>query len=224
MIMAFIDQGIEDLDATNFPSLDFLSSVERVAVFFPLNKEYPPEASGLPKSALTSGKDGRGPKTKDELIAGQVGSLIGVVGTLAEKLDTNQDREAEFICITQGNTSYSLAVSSIKPNRNKGNAVAAAVAVAVSPVAPVAVNHITSHDVLKKFAAETKAKKIGLFPRKSPGDIYIYAFDGSEFRSDQFKQLLLKAIIKVVGKERTKKIVMTIKKEQMVEEDFDVGF
>ena len=225
VIMAFIDQETESLEINDFPSIEFLSRVERLAVFFPLNKEYPPEASGLPKFALTSGKAGRGPKTKDELIAEKVGSLIGVVGTLADKLDNNQDREAEFICITQGGESFTLPVSSIKPNRNNGeNAAAAAVAAAVSPVAPVAVNRITGLDVLKKFAAETKAKKIGLFPRASPGDIYIYAFDGSEFRSDQFQQLWLKTIIKVTGKERTKKIVMTIKQKQSVEEDFDVGF
>ena len=95
---------------------------------------------------------------------------------------------------------------------------------AVSPVAPVAANCVTGLDVLKKFAAETKAKRIGLFPRASEGGINIYAFDGTEFRSDQFQQLSLKTIIKVTGKERTKKIVMTIKQEQTVEEDFDVGF
>ena len=78
---------------------------------------------------------------------------------------------------------------------------------------------------MKKFAAETKAKKIGLFPKLSPGDIYIYAFDGTELRSDQFQQLMLKTIIKVTGKERTKKIIMTIKQEeQTVEEDYVVGF
>ena len=54
----------------------------------------------------------------------------------------------------------------------------------------------------------------------------MYTFDGTEFRSDQFQQLLLKTIIKVTGKERTKKIVMTIVQEQTIQEDddFDVAF
>ena len=34
--------------------------------------------------------------------------------------------------------------------------------------------------VPEKFAVQTKAKRINLFPRKSPGDIYIYTFDGTE--------------------------------------------
>ena len=219
-IMAFIDGEIEELEENDFPSIDFLDKVEKLDVFFPLNKEYPPTNAGLPKFALTPGKAGTRPKTMDEQLGEQVGGLVSVVGTLAKQLGTGHG-EAEFISITRDNTSYSLPVSSIQPNHNTGGNTAAA----VSP-APPTVNVITGRDVLKTFAVQTKAKRIKLFPRASPGDIYIYAFDGTELRSDQFQQLLLKTIIKVTGKERTKKIVMTIVQEQTVpdEDDFDVAF
>ena len=72
------------------------------------------------------------------------------------------------------------AVTSIKPNPNNGGNAPAVVAATVLPVAPTA-NRITCRDVLQTFAAETKAKRINLFPRASVGGIYIYTFDGSEF-------------------------------------------
>ena len=172
--MALIDDGIEDLEETDFPSIEYLKVVEKLNIFFPLHKEYPPTNGGLPSWGLKPGKAGTRPKTMDEQLGEQVGGLVNVVGTLAKQLGTGH-REAEFISITRDNTSYSLPVSSIQPNHNTGGNTAAA----VSPAPPTA-NVITGRDVLKTFAVQTKAKRINLFPRKSPGDIYIYTFDGTE--------------------------------------------
>ena len=210
-----------------------METSERLEIFFPLNKEYPPTNGGLPKSAFNkAGQGGTKPKDKFDKLTDNVSSLVEVIATAfgtpttsTGTGDSEDNRVAEFISITRDNTSYSLPVSSIKPNRNNGGGNAEATA--VSPATPAAANRTTTGlDVLKKFAAETKAKKISLFPKPSSGDIYIYAFDGTELRSDQFQQLLLKTIIKVTGKERTKKIVMTIVQEQAVpyEDDYDVAF
>ena len=228
--MALIDDEIEDLEVTEFPSIDYLEQVEGLDVFFPLNKEYPPTNAGLPKLALSkSGQGGTKPKDKFDKLTDNVSSLVEIMTTAfgtptttsTGPGDSEDNRVAEFISITRDNTSYSLPVASIKPNRNNEQNAAAA----VSPAPPTA-NLITGLDVLKKFAAETRAKRIGLFPRASEGGINIYAFDGTEFRSDQFQQLSLNAIIKVTGQERTKKIIMTIVQEQTVpdEDDYDVAF
>ena len=225
-IMAFIDDGIEDLEETDFPSIEYLKEVEKFDIFFPLHKEYPPTNGGLPEFGLKpGGKAGTRPKTMDEQLGEQVGGLVSVVGTLAKQLGTGH-REAEFICITQGSESFTLPVSAIKPNRNNERQGAAAVAAAVSPVAPAAANRMTGLDVLKTFLVQTKANGISLFPRASPGDVYKYAFDGTKLRSDQFQALPLSTIIKTtVGTERTKQIEMTIEQKQtVVEEEYDAGF
>ena len=154
--------------------------MEHLAVFSPRSKEYPHEAIGQPKFALISGKADKGHKTKYELIAEKVGSLIGVVGTLSEKLDNNQDHGAKFICITQGNGSFIHPILLIKLNSNSGRNSAVAVAV-ISPAPPTS-NHTTSHHMLETFAAETNnAKMINLFPKTLPGDLLKCAFDGTKF-------------------------------------------
>lgn len=235
-IMTLIDEEIEDLDVTDFPSISFLETSERLEIFFPLNKEYPPTNGGLPKSAFNKpGQGGTKPKDKFEKLTDNVSSLVEVIATAfgtpttSTGLGNSEDnRVAEFISITRDNTSYSLPVSSINPNfndNNEGNAAAAAAA--VSPVAPAAANRTTTGlDVLKKFAAETRSKGINLFPKASADDIYMYSFDGTKLRSDQFQALLLSTIIKtMVGTERTKQIIMTVEQKQtVVEEEYAVGF
>ena len=87
-IMALIDDGIEDLETTDFPSIEYLKENEKLNIFFPLHKEYPPTNGGLPTWGLKSGKAGTRPKTMDVQLGEQVGGLVKVVGTLAKQLGT----------------------------------------------------------------------------------------------------------------------------------------